>query len=97
MHIVEEAPQFNDEWNRRARTEMQAHAGRPRIDMGRHVPSDNYRHSHSQAPLAITAGPSHESDHHRSRTHPRGVGPDRHARKRDGGYRSSKSRHETSM
>ncbi|XP_057371333.1 myeloid leukemia factor-like [Daphnia carinata] len=92
----EEAHQFDEEWNRRARVHQGMH-GPSRVEMSRPHHQSNSS-SYMGAPLAITAGPSHEVDRPRSRhsTHSRGLGPDRNARKRDGN-RSGKSRHETSM
>ncbi|XP_046447762.1 myeloid leukemia factor-like isoform X2 [Daphnia pulex] len=102
----EEAHQFDEEWQRRARSHHhQGMYGQSRIEMSRphhHNHHNNHHQSNSSnymgAPLAITAGPSHEIDPPRSRhsTNSRGVGPDRNARKRDG-HRTGKSRHETSM
>lgn len=69
---TEEAHQFDEEWNRRARSHQGMH-GPARIEMSRpHQQSSSS--SYMGAPLAITAGPSAESDRPRSRhsTHSRG-------------------------
>ncbi len=69
---TEEAHQFDEEWNRRARTHHSMH-GPHRVEMSRPHHQSNSS-SYMGAPLAITAGPSHEVDRPRSRhsTHSRG-------------------------
>lgn len=68
---IEEAHQFDEEWNRRARSHQGMH-GPARIEMRPHQQSSSS--SYVGAPLAITAGPSSESERPRSRhsTHSRG-------------------------
>lgn len=73
--LIEEAHQFDEEWQRRARSHHhQGMHGQSRIEMSRphhHNHHNNHHQSNSSnymgAPLAITAGPSHEIDPPRSR------------------------------